>query len=168
MSEWISIAESYPANNSQVLVWRAAPYDSALKESLFKGRVCITRFRLTAEGPWWDSDTHIWRLVSSLFILRVSHWMPLPAGPKKTPYVPKVEPAARMREAIESLLALDLERDGACISVVRRWKDGDARTLCPSLSILISTTPGPRLRWIFQRSTRESGDRICASRRRSR
>jgi hypothetical protein len=72
---WVPTGERLPSHNATVLVWRRGVFDR-----LTPGHAHITKFRLTGEGPRWEVDQHNWPLPPAL-VRRVTHWMPLPAGP---------------------------------------------------------------------------------------
>ena len=75
--DWIPCSECLPRHNTEVLVWRANPWDRFVK-----GHAQITTFRLICDGPEWDCDQDRWRF-HQLFRRYVTHWMPLPTGPSK-------------------------------------------------------------------------------------
>ena len=75
LGAWVPIAERLPRNNDTVLVWRVGVFSR-----LAPGRAQITKFRLTGDGPQWDADQDYCMVPPSL-ARRVTHWMPLPAGP---------------------------------------------------------------------------------------
>lgn len=75
LGAWVPTGERLPSHNATVLVWRAGVFDR-----LTPGSTQITTFRLTGDGPQWNSDQHHWPLPPSL-VCRVTHWMPLPAPP---------------------------------------------------------------------------------------
>jgi len=75
LGAWVPTTVRLPRHGATVLVWREGVF-----ERLMPGHAKITRFRLTGDGPQWDSDQHNWPLPASL-VRHVTHWMPLPAGP---------------------------------------------------------------------------------------
>ena len=80
LGAWVPIYERLPKHNETVLVWRRGVY-----QRLSPGRLEITQFRLTGDGPMWDCDQIHWPAVPlpTALIRRVTHWMPLPAGPRE-------------------------------------------------------------------------------------
>jgi hypothetical protein len=58
LGAWVPTGERLPSHNATVLVWRAGVFDR-----LTPGRVQITKFRLTGDGPEWDVDRHTCRAV---------------------------------------------------------------------------------------------------------
>lgn len=79
LGAWVSISERLPRHNETVLVWRRGTYSR-----LTPGRAEITRFRLTGDGPMWDCDQIHWPVPLPTSLLRqVTHWMPLPTGPRE-------------------------------------------------------------------------------------
>ncbi len=72
---WVPTDQRFPSHNETVLVWREGYFGSTLP-----GCAAITTFRMTGNGPKWDSDQNHWSLPGVLFRY-VTHWMPLPAGP---------------------------------------------------------------------------------------
>ena len=75
LGTWVPVDERLPSHNATVLVWRAGVYTR-----LTPGLVQITKFYLTGDGPKWDSDQFGWP-IPPMLVRRVTHWMPLPAGP---------------------------------------------------------------------------------------
>lgn len=73
---WVSIGERLPCHNAEVLVWR-----SSCLRRIVPGHAKITRFLLTRDGPRWASDSDNGLFTPTFLVSRVTHWMPLPAGP---------------------------------------------------------------------------------------
>ncbi len=69
MTDWISVDERLPEKETPVLVWAA--WDSATASQL------VAQWREWEGAPYWvDSMNGEYQIVG------VTHWMPLPEGPK--------------------------------------------------------------------------------------